>query len=54
MEMMKVSLQMAGCGRLKGPSGVTVTPRRMKADRLATRPLEVASGRGRKGRENAI
>lgn len=37
---MKVNLQMAGCGRLKGPSGVTVTPSRMNADTLATRPLK--------------
>lgn len=39
--MIKVSRQMAGWGRLNGPSGVTVTPNRMKADRLATIPLKV-------------
>jgi hypothetical protein len=36
----KVNLHTAGCGRLNTPSGVTVTPKRMKANTLATRPLK--------------
>jgi hypothetical protein len=36
----KVNLHTAGCGRLNTPSGVTVTPKRMKASTLATRPLK--------------
>ena len=36
----KVNLHTAGCGRLNTPSGVTVTPKRMKANTIATRPLK--------------
>ena len=36
----KVNLHTAGCGRLNTPSGVTVTPKRMKASTIATRPLK--------------
>jgi hypothetical protein len=36
----KVNLHRAGCGRLNTPSGVIVTPKRMKANTLATRPLK--------------
>ena len=31
---------MAGCGRINGPSGVTVTPSRMNAEVIATKPLK--------------
>jgi hypothetical protein len=36
----KVNLHTAGCGRLNTPSGVTVTPKRIKANTQATRPLK--------------
>jgi hypothetical protein len=36
----KANLHTTGCGRLNTPSGVTVTPKRMKANTLATRPLK--------------